>query len=116
MNLENLMTPWAYDELQLIGAELGDTVDFINEKNEIGRGVIVLLNKMIVYVLTENNQIVKFGRTSLVSLDDAQEIVGLSEKQIRVSAKDWQEARKNITASFKKDKKWKLTQKKKLIH
>lgn len=105
MSLENLMTPWAYDELQLIGAELGDTVDFVNDKSEISAGVIVLLNKMTVYVLTENNNIIRFGRTSLISLDDEQEIVGLSEKQIRISARDWQEARKNIAENIKKDKK-----------
>lgn len=105
MSLENLTTPWAYDELQLIGAELGDTVDFVNDKNEIDAGVIILLNKMTVYVLTQNNKIVRFGRTSLISLDDEQEIVGLSENQIRISAKDWQEARKNITKNIKKDKK-----------
>lgn len=100
MSLETTATPWAYDELQLIGAELGDTVEFINEKNNSRHGVIVMLNKMTIYVLTESDEIVKFGRMTLMSLDNQWELVGLAEKQIRISAAKWKEAKNSINATL----------------
>lgn len=100
MSLETTATPWAYDELQLIGAELGDTVEFINEKNNSRYGVIVMLNKMTIYVLTESDEIVKFGRMTLMSLDNQWELVGLAEKQIRISAAKWKEAKNSINATL----------------
>jgi hypothetical protein len=100
MSLETTATPWAYDELQLIGAELGDTVEFIDEKNNSRYGVIVMLNKMTIYVLTESDEIVKFGRMTLMSLDNQWELVGLAEKQIRISAAKWKEAKNSINATL----------------
>lgn len=100
MNLETIVTPWAYDELQLIGAELGDTVEFINEKNSSQCGVIIMLNKMTIYILTENDEIVKFGRMTLMSLDNQWELMGLAEKQIRISAAKWKEAKNSINATL----------------
>ena len=99
MSLETTTTPWAYDELQLIGAELGDTVEFINEKNNVCCGVIILLNKMTIYVLTENDDIIKFGRMTLMSLDNQWDLMGLAEKQIRISAVKWKEAKNSINAT-----------------
>lgn len=101
MSLETSATPWSHDELQLIGAELGDTVEFTNEieKNKIG--IIVLLNKMTIYVLTEQSEIVKFGRTTLMSLDGRWEIMGLAETPLRISAKTWKEAKNKISAEEK---------------
>jgi hypothetical protein len=96
MSLETLVTPWAYDELQLIEAELGDTVDFANEDNVTKKGLIVVLTKTTVFLLTEDKQILKFGRTSLTSTDGKWDLVGLSEKQIRISKEEWSEAKKQI--------------------
>lgn len=102
MSLETSATPWSHDELQLIGAELGDTVDFVNESGQSNCGVIVLLNKMTIYVLTEQNEIVKFGRMTLMSLDNQWEIIGLSKKQLRISASVWKDARNKINSTLKK--------------
>lgn len=106
MNTETAAAPWSYDELQLMGAELGDTVDFANEFGDMNTGVIVMLNKMIIYVLTEQFEIIKFGRVSLVSLDNQWEILGLSENQLRISAETWKRAKQEINASLndKKEK------------
>lgn len=100
MNLETTATPWSYDELQLMGAELGDTVEFINEEGGSHCGVIIMLNKMTIYVLTEEDEIVRFGRMTLMSLDNQWELMGLAEKQIRISAAKWKEARDSINATL----------------
>lgn len=105
MNLETIATPWSHDELQLMGAELGDTIDFMNELGEKNHGVIVMLNKMIIYVLTEQHEIIRFGRISLMSLEEQWEIVGLSEKELRISAAVWQKAKNQINASISKEEK-----------
>ena len=106
MSLETAATPWTHDELQLMGAELGDTVKFINEENHGQSGVIILLNKMTIYALTENKEIVKFGRTTLMSLDNQWEIIGLAEQQIRISAAEWKKAKDQINETLsRKDNK-----------
>lgn len=100
MSAETITTPWAYDELQLMEAELGDTVEFTNEDGESRCGVIIMLNKMTIYILTESDEIVKFGRTTLMSLDNRWEIVGLAERQIRISADKWKTAKNSINSSL----------------
>lgn len=102
MNLETAATPWAYDELQLMGAELGDTIEFVNEAGNSRCGVIVLLNKMTIYILTEHTEIIKFGRITLMSLDNQWELIGLANKQLRISAATWKEARSKINDLQKK--------------
>jgi hypothetical protein len=104
MNFETAATPWSYDELQLIGAELGDTVEFVDELGSANIGVIVLLNKMTIYLLTENKEIIKFGRVTLMSVDNQFEIVGLAKKQIRISAEEWKSAKESINVKpYKKE-------------
>jgi hypothetical protein len=96
MNTEAIVAPWAHDELQLMGIELGDTVDFADENCHVGHGVIIMLNKMIIYVLLDNDEVIKFGRTTLTSLSGKWELLGLSEKQIRISADRWKKAKNTI--------------------
>lgn len=96
MSLETLTAPWSHDELQLIEAELGDTVDFANEDGIVKKGIIVFLTKTTVFLLTEDKQILKFGRISLTSVDGKWDLIGLSEKQIRISKEEWSEAKKQI--------------------
>jgi len=100
MSSETITTPWAYDELQLMEAELGDTIEFINEDSNSRCGVIIMLNKMTIYVLTEDNEIVKFGRTTLMSLDNQWEIIGLAEREMRISADKWKAAKNSINKSL----------------
>lgn len=106
MNAEISTTPWAYDELQLMGAELGDTIHFISQDSISCYGVIIFLNKITIYTITEKNEIIKFNRSSLVSFDHKWEILGLAEKQIRISANTWKKAKEKIVLEqVKKDKK-----------
>lgn len=105
MSTETGITPWAHDELQLIGAELGDTIQFINEKEQINIGLIVFLTKSIVFVLTKDKKIIKFGRNSLSSADGLLSLIGLAEVEIKLSKKEWEEAKKNIKTSSSKGKK-----------
>lgn len=105
MNLETSPTPWSHDELQLMGIELGDTVDFIDENGKSYNGVIVFLNKMTIYVLTLDNNIFKFGRITLMSIDNKFEIIGLSEQEIRISASVWKKAKNEIMETLKKERK-----------
>jgi len=100
MNLETASTPWAHDELQLIGAELGDTVCFFDEENNSGIGVIVMLTKMTIFILTEQEEILKFGRVTLMSVDNKWDLFGLSEKQIRISSEKWKETKEKINKSL----------------
>lgn len=94
MSMEVTATPWTYDELQLMGIELGDTVDVDSELG-ISSGVVVYLNKISAYLLISNN-IIKFNRSTLTSVDGKWEIMGLSDKEIRISAKEWKSARDTI--------------------
>lgn len=98
MNFELASTPWTHDELQLIGAELGDTITYVNEHEESRIGLIVQLTKTVIFVLTEDKQILKFGRMTLSSTDGKWDMVGLAEREIRISREEWQEARNKIAA------------------
>jgi hypothetical protein len=98
MNFELASTPWTHDELQLIGAELGDTITYVNEHEESHIGLIVQLTKTVIFVLTEDKQILKFGRMTLSSTDGKWDMVGLAEREIRISKEEWQEARNKIAA------------------
>lgn len=98
MNFELASTPWTHDELQLIGAELGDTIIYANENEESKRGLIVLLTKIVIFVLTEDKQILKFGRTTLSSTDGKWDLIGLAENEMRISREEWQDARNRINA------------------
>jgi hypothetical protein len=104
MNFETTSTPWTYDELQLIGAELGDTITYANENEDLKCGIIVFLTKTVIFILTENKEILKFGRTSLTSADGKWDLIGLAEKEIKISKKEWQEAKTKIDL-MKKNKK-----------
>lgn len=101
MNFELASTPWTHDELQLIGAELGDTIAYTNEHEESKRGLIVLLTKTVIFVLTEDKEILKFGRTTLSSTDGKWDLIGLAEKEMRISRDEWQEAKNMINATKK---------------
>ena len=103
MNLETAAAPWAHDELQLIGAELGDTIEMANENDEAQIGLIVSLTKMAIFVLTEGNEILKFGRVSLSSVDGRWDMVGLSETEMRITRDKWTEVKNRIKT--KADKK-----------
>lgn len=105
MNQEILNTPWSHDELQLIGAELADTVDLCNENNDMQSGVIVFLTKQSVFVLTQENNILKFGRTSLTSFDHKWDIIGLSQKEIKLSKEQWEYVKKRINLTKKRKEK-----------
>lgn len=107
MNLDTSATPWAHDELQLIGAELGDTIEMANEDNDTQIGLIISLTKMAVFVLTEGDEILKFGRVSLSSVDGKWDMVGLSEKEMRVSAAKWTEVKNRIKTKANRKKKLK---------
>lgn len=96
MSFETTSTPWTYDELQLIGAELGDTVNYANEHEDLKRGLIVFLTKTTVFVLTEDKEILKFGRTTLSCIDGKWDLIGLAEKEMRISKKEWQNAKNKI--------------------
>lgn len=102
---ETNYTPWSYDELQLIGAELGDTVDFCNENGDIKNGLIVFLTKSFVYVLLEDKNIFKFSRITLASSDNIWELIGLSEKQTKISKEEWISVKKQINSMQTKRKK-----------
>ena len=101
MTLETTSTPWSHDELQLIGAELGDTVCYSDEESNGGIGVIVMLTKTTIFVLNEENEIIKFGRVPLISADNKWELMGLAEKQLRISKKQWEDAKKQILQNLK---------------
>ena len=96
MSLETQITPWAYDELQLIGAELGDTVDYTSQKESVCSGVIVFLNKMTIFVLNPDKKIIRFSRNTLNSLEGEYEILGLSDTPIKISSEEWKQARSQI--------------------
>jgi len=96
MNLDTSATPWAHDELQLIGAELGDTIEMANEEDETQVGLIVSLTKMAIFVLTEGDEVLKFGRVSLSSIDGKWDMVGLSEREMRISKEKWIEVKNMI--------------------
>jgi hypothetical protein len=98
MNFELASTPWTHDELQLIGAELGDTITYVNEQEDSKIGLIVQLTKTVIFILTEDREVLKFGRTTLSSTDGKWDMVGLSEREIRISKNEWQEARNKIDA------------------
>lgn len=104
MNLDTSATPWAHDELQLIGAELGDTIEMANEEDETQVGLIVSLTKMAIFVLTEGDEILKFGRVSLSSVDGKWDMVGLSEREMRISAAKWTEVKNKIKTKANKNK------------
>lgn len=104
MNLETISAPWTHDELQLIGAELGDTITYTNENEDSKNGIIVFLTKTVIFVLTEEREILKFGRVCLTSADGKWDLVGLAEKEIRITKEEWQKA-KNKIALMKKNKK-----------
>lgn len=104
MNLDTSTTPWAHDELQLMGAELGDTIEMANENDEAQIGLIVSLTKMAVFVLTEGNEILKFGRVSLSSVDGKWDMVGLSEKEMRITRDKWTEVKNRIKTKADKKK------------
>lgn len=95
MNLEVAATPWTYDEFQLMGIELGDTINITNSSSDICSGVVIYLNKIFAYVLV-NQEVVKFNRSALASVDNTWEIVGLSQEEIRISAQEWKAAREKI--------------------
>lgn len=105
MNLDTTTTPWAHDELQLIGAELGDTIQMANEENETQIALIVSLTKMAIFVLTERDEILKFGRVSLTSVDGKWDMIGLSDTEMRISREKWTEVKNRIAnkANKKKD-------------
>lgn len=104
MSLEVFTAPWTHDELQLMGIELGDTVDIVDESS-IHLGVVIYLNKISAYLLISKN-IIKFNRSTLTSTDGKLEIIGLSDKEIRISAKEWKSARDKIeTYNLKKERK-----------
>jgi len=103
MNLDTSATPWAHDELQLIGAELGDTIEMANENDEAQIGLIVSLTKMAIFVLTEKDEILKFGRASLSGVDGKWDVVGLSETEMRITRDKWTEVKNRIKT--KADKK-----------
>jgi hypothetical protein len=104
MHLDTSTTPWAHDELQLIGAELGDTIEMANENDEAQIGLIVSLTKMAIFVLTEGNEILKFGRVSLSSVDGKWDMVGLSEKEMRITRDKWTEVKNRIKTKADKKK------------
>jgi hypothetical protein len=104
MKLDTSTTPWAHDELQLIGAELGDTIEMANENDEAQIGLIVSLTKMAIFVLTEGNEILKFGRVSLSSVDGKWDMVGLSEKEMRITRDKWTEVKNRIKTKADKKK------------
>jgi len=97
-------SPWSYDELQLIGAELGDTVNFCNENGDLQKGLIVFLTKSSAFVLLEDKNIFKFSRTSLSTVDGAWELVGLSDIEIKISRQEWILAKKQIKKMQEKRK------------
>lgn len=105
MSHESSSSPWSYDELQLIGAELGDTIEMVNEDEVTKIGVVIFLTKSTVFVLTEKKEIIKFNRNSLISNDGVWDIIGLSSKNIKLSKKDWQDAKKQIETIQKRKKK-----------
>ena len=105
MSTEIKATPWAYDELQLIGAELGDTIQFVDEEETANLGLIVFLTKSMIFVLTNDKKIIKFGRSSLTSVDGSLNIIGLAETEIRLSRKEWEETKKKIKLAKNKRKK-----------
>ena len=104
MNLDTSATPWAHDELQLIGAELGDTIEMANEEDEMQIGLIVCLTKMVIFVLTEKDEILKFGRASLSGVDGKWDVVGLSEKEIKIPREKWVEIKNRIKTKTNKKK------------
>lgn len=104
MHLDTSTTPWAHDELQLIGAELGDTIEMANENDEAQIGLIVSLTKMAIFVLTEGNEILKFGRVSLSSVDGTWDMVGLSETEMRITRDKWTEVKNRIKTKADKKK------------
>lgn len=96
MNIDTSTAPWAYDELQLLGAELGDTVKMSNEQNQIQIGLIVYLTKNAIFTLTEKDEIIKFGRNSLTSIDGKWDINDLSENEMKISKEKWIELKNRI--------------------
>jgi len=104
MSFETISAPWTHDELQLVGAELGDTIVYTNEHEESKRGLIFFLTKTTVFVLTEDKEILKFGRITLTSTDGKWDLIGLADKEMRVSKQEWQDAKNKIN-SLKKTRK-----------
>lgn len=99
MSLEVAATPWTYDELQLMGIELGDTINITNSSSDVYFGVVIYLNKIFAYVLV-NQDVIKFNRSTLMSVDNTWEIMGLSKKEIRISSQEWKAAKKKIKLDY----------------